>query len=81
MTFREDPRLPGIPSQGVVSPAYDMWGLGVILSEMVTLKLMVKDICKTTPLCLNRAVRAPPMTDEFSWLLWSISRISIFVYD
>jgi len=36
-------------------------GLGVILSELVTGKLMTKDRCVQKPLCLNTKVR--PRTD------------------
>eukprot|EP00667_Euglena_gracilis_P004208 EG_transcript_4230 len=51
-------RIQGIPQHGMVGPAYDMWGLGVILSEMVTLKLMTKDICRQAPLSVNRNAEA-----------------------
>eukprot|EP00906_Rhabdomonas_costata_P003835 RCo005790 len=38
---------------GLVGPKYDMWGLGCILSELVTLKILGKDRCPRTPLGMD----------------------------
>ena len=43
-----------IPQLSLVTPAYDIWGLGCILSEMVTMKLLRQDRCHQHPLSLNR---------------------------
>jgi serine/threonine protein kinase len=56
-------RIQGVPAQGQVGPAYDMWGCGVILAEMVTLQLMRKDICKSKPLSLNKPAEDKILSD------------------
>ena len=56
----------GIPQLSLVSPAYDMWGLGCILSEMATLKLMRQDRCHSRPLALHQQVSlSPPYHDHY----------------
>uniref|UniRef100_A0A7S1IRU3 non-specific serine/threonine protein kinase n=2 Tax=Eutreptiella gymnastica TaxID=73025 RepID=A0A7S1IRU3_9EUGL len=47
-------RAQGVPTMGLVGPKYDMWGLGCIIGEMVTLKILRKDRCRQQPLCLNQ---------------------------
>eukprot|EP00668_Euglena_longa_P044985 GGOE01060556.1.p1 GENE.GGOE01060556.1~~GGOE01060556.1.p1 ORF type:complete len:574 (+),score=183.22 GGOE01060556.1:817-2538(+) len=46
-------RAQGVPQMGMVGPKYDMWGLGCIISELLTLKLMRRDRCRHQPLALN----------------------------
>eukprot|EP00667_Euglena_gracilis_P013312 EG_transcript_13729 len=53
----------GVLQLTLVSPAYDMWGLGCILSELVTLKLLRQDRCHQCPLSLDPLAYAQLMQE------------------